>query len=179
MNNRRSTIIFWLTTLVLTVAGVAVVYAVKARPHTVPWDECSEVYRQYAHADGIEATFLRGYRVNDTLSIDVTLLQATDSAAWDSIRKDFNISTTYNHITQDAINRGKDVLSLVHTEKANAKTNPLDVTVASKRDRYVCIFHTAKPEQKSLIFDAILDKITNSLKTKQTLIPYEGMSRKV
>lgn len=152
--------------LIVVLGGIAY----RHWPRTVPWEECSALYRHYAHADGIEATFLRGYQVNDTLSIDVTLLQATDSAGWIALKKDFNMPIVENPIVIKAISRNKDVLSLIHTENIPAKTADLDVAVASKRDEYICIFHTANTEQKNIIVSAILDLITNSLKTKTKII---------
>ena len=152
--------------LIVVLGGIAY----RHWPRAVPWEECSTLYRHYAHADGIEATFIHNYKVNDTLSIDITLLQATDSAGWIALKKDFNMPIVENPIVIKAISRNKDVLSLIHTENIPAKTADLDVAVASKRDEYICIFHTANTEQKNIIVSAILDLITNSLKTKTKII---------
>ena len=160
----------WIITIAVVCLAVLGAVAWQRHARTVPWEECSALYRQYAHADGIEATFLRGYHVNDTLSIDVTLLQATDSAGWIALKKDFNMPIVENPIVIKAISRNKDVLSLIHTENIHAETADLDVAVASKRDEYICIFHTANTEQKNIIVSAILDLITNSLKTKTKII---------
>ena len=65
--------------------------AVKLWPRTVPYEECSELYRRYADAEGINATFIKGFHVNDTVDVDVTLLEATDSAGWEKLISDFNI----------------------------------------------------------------------------------------
>ena len=56
------------------------------------YSQCSELYRHYAAVDGIDATFIRDYPVNDTLLLDVTLLQAKDSADWERLVEDFGLT---------------------------------------------------------------------------------------
>ncbi len=61
-------------------------------PRTVPLEECSEVYRRYCDMEGIRASYVKDYRVNDTLTVGVTLLEAEDSAVWNELVKVFNVS---------------------------------------------------------------------------------------
>ena len=65
----------------LLVAGLAL--AVIRCPRTVPERECSEVYKRYHKVEGVRATYIKNYPLNDTLTIGVTLLEATDSAGWE------------------------------------------------------------------------------------------------
>ena len=165
---KTNRILWFLTVAMFLTAIASFLYALN--PWNIRGVETSELYQQYANTDGIEAAFIHNYKVNDTLSIDITLLQATDSAGWIALKKDFNMPIVENPIVIKAISRNKDVLSLIHTENIPAKTADLDVAVASKRDEYICIFHTANTEQKNIIVSAILDLITNSLKTKTKII---------
>lgn len=72
----------WLLTalLCLLVAGACVAYRVW--PRTVPFEQCSEVYQRYSDLPGIQASFIKDKQINDSVRVDVTLLQATDSTAW-------------------------------------------------------------------------------------------------
>ncbi|MBR4506765.1 MAG: hypothetical protein IKP21_08325, partial [Bacteroidales bacterium] len=73
------------TALLLTLAAVAVLggtLVLRLWPRSLPPEECSELYRAYMDTPGVDATFIRGFQVNDTVSVDVTLLQTTDSAGW-------------------------------------------------------------------------------------------------
>ncbi len=63
--------------------------AVLLIPRVVPFDQCSDVYKRYADMDGVDATFIKDYKVNDTVRVSVTLLQANDSA-WPHLTDDFN-----------------------------------------------------------------------------------------
>lgn len=58
-----------------------------------PTHAVSEVYTKYAGTDGLNVTFMKDYRVNDSVFTDVTLIEALDSTAWELIKKDFQIIT--------------------------------------------------------------------------------------
>ena len=58
-------------------------------PRTVPIDQCSDVYRQYQGQEGLEVSFVKQYRVNDTTAVDVTLIHATTDSAWVSLCEEF------------------------------------------------------------------------------------------
>ena len=63
----------------------------KLLPRLCPTCYASTLYRTYADVPGIDATFLKNFPLNDTLTIDVTILQATDSAGWERLKADFSI----------------------------------------------------------------------------------------
>ena len=58
-----------LATIPLVVLGILAL--VKLFPRTVPLEECSPLYRQYAGHEDIEATFVKDYPVDDTTLVDV------------------------------------------------------------------------------------------------------------
>lgn len=80
--------IFWLAGLALMLLIPAAVIAVRLWPRM----EGGGLYCTYADVPGIDATFLHGFPLNDTLTVDVTLLHASDSAGWERLKKDFNIT---------------------------------------------------------------------------------------
>ena len=61
-----------------------------------PWRgtkvETSELYNRYADKEGIEASFIKDYRVNDSVFVDVTVLEATTDSAWEELLHDFNMT---------------------------------------------------------------------------------------
>ena len=73
----------------LVIAGVGT--AVTYWPRTVPWDECSELYRRYAVCPDVSAAYIKDYRVNDSLTLSATILQAVTDTGWAMLRKDFNL----------------------------------------------------------------------------------------
>lgn len=78
-----------LINLAVILAAALAFLAVRYLPGVLSERKCSLVYQHYAHLPGIEATFVKGYPLNDTIPIDVTLLQATTDSAWQRLRADF------------------------------------------------------------------------------------------
>ncbi len=150
--------------LIVVLGGIAY----RHWPRTVPWEECSALYRQYAHADGIEATFLRGYQVNDNLSVDVTLLQATDSAGWQHLRKDIKISDYEEELFRQKTVAGINIMVI-----CGACSTKDQYVVASMRDRYACVFHTSNLEFREQIKEAIIEHTFQSTKHNKKLLQNE------
>ena len=73
----------------MVLVGGAVAW--KVWPRTVPADQCSVTYRHYADVAGIDASFIKDKRIGGGDCVDVTLLEATDSAAWVSLLRDFDM----------------------------------------------------------------------------------------
>ena len=86
---RRSQII----SIAIVLAGI-VLAVVLHRPRMLPVSKCSPVYREYYKTPGINAAYIKSYPLNDSIDIAVTILEATDSAAWDTLLHDFSFSQT-------------------------------------------------------------------------------------
>ena len=71
--------------LAIVAVGLLVCAAVALRPRQLPLEECSQLYRDYAHNPHVTVAFIKDFPVNDTLRVDVTTLQATDSTGWHSL----------------------------------------------------------------------------------------------
>lgn len=81
----------WIITIAVCLLLAAVVAVAVLLPRTVPEAECSDVYRRYAGRDDVAAGYIRDYRINDTVSVDVTVLEAQNDTAWSSLLNDFGI----------------------------------------------------------------------------------------
>lgn len=77
--------------LAIVLVGLAVSASFFLFPRQLPLEECSAEFLCYKDVDGIDASFLKDFPVNDTLRLDVTTLQATDSAGWERLKRDFHI----------------------------------------------------------------------------------------
>lgn len=102
MNTRRliERLASWPATLTLCLLIVLGALAVKLWPRTVPFEQCSEVYKKYAGADGVDATFLKDFRVNDSVAVDVVLLEARTDSAWGMLLQEFNITPPPQEVTE-------------------------------------------------------------------------------
>ena len=147
----------WLITFALLCLAVTLGYVWHRCAHTVPLAECSDIYRRYADTPGVNAAYIKDYRVNDTLTISATVLEATDSTGWETLYKDFKPAYRY----YQNLEKGRDALEAISIPPNN------DIAVVSHRDRYICIFHIENPIARKQIEDAIFDKIFFALTNKQ------------
>lgn len=96
---RYRTLIITLLSLLL-VGGAA---AWKFLPHTLSYDECSDVYRHFAdmRLPGVRVTYIQDKIVNDTLRLPVTLLQAENDEGWTVIDSLFGLTANRNILIND------------------------------------------------------------------------------
>lgn len=148
--------------LVVAVVGIVASYW----PRTVPWDECSELYRRYADSPDIRAAYIKDYRVNDSLTINATILEATTDSSWRSLLVTFH--DTITDAAMEPLKRGLDVLSILSSDRRpdSIMTND-EFAVLSRCDRYICVFHIQDSVQREKVLDGIIDKVIFSIKNKQ------------
>ena len=148
---KRSWIItIFLCMLLLAGGGIAVIL-----PRIVPFSESSDVYKKYSKMDGIEASFIKDFKINDTLTLDVTVLKANDTNAWEVISKDF----AFVALTPDqaqAIRSGKNLIVTKSTPKITTPSPDSfdkDLLAISHLNHTVTVFHvTRKCETFPIIF---------------------------
>ena len=96
---RHRTLIIIILSLLL-VGGAA---AWKFLPHTLSYDECSDVYRHFAdmRLPGVRVTYVQDKIINDTLRLPVTLLQAESDEGWAAIDSLFGLTADRNKLIND------------------------------------------------------------------------------
>lgn len=146
---------FGISILAVLLLALAAGWVFCCSSRTVPLEECSELYRHYADTEGIEATFVQGYRLNDSVRVDVTLLQATDSAAWQRLMKDFAIPILPPEYNELVIKNGSVSMRLFpkgHPER-NMDTTLLDndYLIYYRKMQNICIFHIDEEAQISAL----------------------------
>ena len=82
---------FWIIVGIIAVCEVFAVYLVTRWKYLFPKYEVSEVYTRYASTPGVDASFVKDYRVNDSVFVDATLLEATTDSGWAQLLHDFNL----------------------------------------------------------------------------------------
>ncbi|MCR4815772.1 MAG: hypothetical protein K5842_01120 [Bacteroidales bacterium] len=150
---------------IIFLAIVLVALAVRLWPRIVPFDLCSDVYKQYANVEGIDATFIKDYKVNDTVFVDVTLLEATDSVSWTTLKKDFEVPDPSPDF-QQFIDSGEDLIYVKLIPKTTASDTilnpyPNDVLAISPLNRTLTIFHIKNTEELNAVRHYNYDKSTN------------------
>jgi hypothetical protein len=140
----------WLTTLLLVLAVAAAVGTVFWR-HILPRWQVSDIYRHYEHVDGIAASYIHNYPVNDTLTLFVTLLEATSDSGWAVLVRDFEMDEL-SPLLQMLIDRGENlVFSKLIPKSRPSPSAGNDVLAYSYATRTVSIFHLANDEEKQAV----------------------------
>ena len=87
--------------------AVAAVLVVKYWHHTLPAEECGEVYCRYSNRDDLKVSFLKDFRINDSTTVDVTTLTAKDSASWESLMREMNKPESLIELMRKAVDEGR------------------------------------------------------------------------
>lgn len=154
----------WITIVLVPVVIVCILAAVKFWPRTVPLEDCSPVYRHYAEQEGVDASYVCQYQVDDTTFVDVTLLHATTDSAWVSLCLEF-ISPEYPDAFKEGVIHGNSVTHWgVSDDDPHILVTPsvvvdCDLLVISPPMMTICIFHTENETQRN----AIVAKTINDL----------------
>lgn len=150
---------------IIFLAIVLVALAVRLWPRTVPFDQCSDLYKQYVAVEGINATYIKDYKVNDTVFVDVTLLEATDSM-WHTLMKDFNIPTPDSDF-QQFIDAGENLVVTKLVDKTHYSrpaapcSSNCEIMAISYTTHSISVFHTVDAGERHAILYFNLDKSTN------------------
>ena len=149
-----------LTVLVCSfLVGVALVY--RYMQYVVPYWQCSEVYKRYHKVEGVQATYIKNYPVNDTLTIGVTLLEATDSAGWEYLKQAFAISTEMVRAAEkipsfDVWIRQtlKDHPEIRYDENddSSSDTKEVEIVAISNSKQEICVLHTQNEQERDAVF---------------------------
>lgn len=156
----------WLITIIICLVILGGGAVVLLLPQVVPFDQCSDVYKRYAKMNGVDATFIKDYKVNDSIRVNVTLLQATDSVSWNIIAKDLNvppppeIPDEYKGLFLQSNSFGYFIVKNKPNEDKQMHDKRKDICTFSREKVTICIFHTCDETQIDAILDNSIDEIT-------------------
>ncbi|MCR4813166.1 MAG: hypothetical protein K5867_11305 [Bacteroidales bacterium] len=109
-----------------------------------------DVFMRYKDSTAIDVSYVGGFKLNDTLRIAVTLLEAKDDAAWETLTNDFDMPTSLA-AAEDEENECSTVFRLAPRNNPYGNiTEPHDddcVVAISKSMRSICVFDTRNEGQ--------------------------------
>jgi hypothetical protein len=148
-------IIFVLVVVAAIVVGLAVRYV----PSVVPYWQCSEVYKRYSKVEGVCASYIKDYRINDTLTVGVTLLEATDSAGWKYLLQAFNIPQEMIELEEIDVwtwkafkNHPEEAYNLTVNDR-QVEQSDLEIVSISMKNQDICVFHTQNEQEHNEVFN--------------------------
>ena len=147
------------TLIVIVVIGG--VLAVRYLPPAIAYWRSSEVYKRYSRVEGVRATYIKDFPLNDTLTVAVTLLEATTDSGWAVLQEDFNVPVVPKEYEELFCGDSNKV-----SVEGVPKKVPLyfgedtiynDLIVTSRYRRTIAHFVITSREQKRLIINKHLD----------------------
>jgi hypothetical protein len=156
---------FWLIIAILALVEALVCYIAIQWKYIFPSNEVSEIYARYEKVEGIDVSFVKDYKVNDTVFVDVTLLEATDSVIWTTLKKDFEVPNPPPDV-QQFIDNGEDLIYVKVMPKSTTTDTILDsysnnLLAISHLKRTLTVFHIKNKEELNAVRHYNYDKSTN------------------
>ena len=145
--------------LVVSVACVLAVVAVKYLPALLCGGGESEVYHRYEHRDDLKVGFVKDYRIDDSTTVDVTTLTAKDSASWENLLREMNYPEMLIKIMNENLRNGNRGVGNYYCKKGLPETRTkIDVpnsqlVIVSPFEKCFYIFDVISKEQAHLIMD--------------------------
>ena len=133
------------------------VYVLHNSGRIFPSGEVGEVYRRYCNRDDIRVEFFKDFRINDSITVDVTTLTAADSASWEALLREMNKSEGGIKRMREAVNEGVYMLSeynceIGHPEKrVPFKAGCSWFVLLNPTEKTIYIFHILNREQVHII----------------------------
>ena len=160
---RTTTIVLSLIAFLLVLASLAV--SVKRHANV------SEVYRRYKDRDNLSVAFVKDYRIGDSIIVDVTTIEAKDSASWEQLLREMNMNEIIIRKLSNMRQKGIRGFHMYYCEKnhPDIRVIPDEKTdcsfvVSSPADRALYVFDIEHEEQSQAI---IYEKIKKIIYKKQ------------
>lgn len=153
---------FWGVFFIILAVALGVITLIYRWHRIFPTHEVSEIYSRYAKEEGIDAAFVKDYRVNDSVTVDVTVLEATTDSVWEVLLKYFNITPPPPEAI-GLIDMDKPLIRLANRQDyalpADSVATNNDVLSIVFSDRRICVFKTESMEQIKAINYHLFEKM--------------------
>ena len=140
--------------LVVSVACVLAVVAVKYLPALLCGGGESEVYHRYEHRDDLKVGFVKDYRIDDSTTVDVTTLTAKDSAGWEALLREMNVNELTIVKQRKTVEEGNAIVSEYYCAKNHPEKRVslkecmnFDLVIYSYFEKTIYVFNAKTQEQ--------------------------------
>lgn len=170
MNKRRKIGRFWLSVGIIMLIEALTVTLWYQHKNSTPPCEVSELFTHYAGREDMNVVFFKDFQLNDSVTADVTMMEALDSASWDMLVYDFGLEKHIPGCYSDPVIQStafKFAPRGNYRSKMDPNTDKFDndFVLLMYNWRIVMVF-TIETEQQYL---AIIDYIFKTTKTNEKL----------
>ncbi len=146
---------FWLAVGVVAVLEAIIICLAMQWKYLFPTREVGELYARYAEVEGIEASFIKDYKVNDSVFVDVTVIEAITDSAWAVLKDDFKLPVLPKEYERLAEAMSIDVWRA-------PRSNPYALITKRSPDDYIVA--VSRPKRTVYVFDTQNDIESNAVK---------------
>jgi hypothetical protein len=119
-----------------------------------PEAELEPLYHHYAARPNLTVAQVTGFQLNDTVKTDVVILVADDTAAWNSLKQEFDIRTS-----EGVTSWMGDIDHPAQRVKRNVR--PAWRAMAVHSDRTIAFYRVDNSLQYQALLDYQMDKLVN------------------
>lgn len=123
----------------------------------------SEAYLRYAPNPNLNVAFVEGFRLDDSTTVDVTVISAKDSATWTWMIEEFNISLMNNlALSKQWYTKPKSIgTRIVQKNDPSQHVTELihgefDIETISFYYKRICIYHIINQQQYNSVFQSVI-----------------------
>lgn len=159
-----------LTSIITVLAVAAMIMMVTAMK--IHHDGVSEVYSRYSDRADLSTSFVKGYCVGDSLTVDVTVIKAKSQEDWESLLAEMNVDTNIVSFFESADKSGNNIMTYYYCEKGHPEKhtvygNPdIQFVVCTPCGNYFLVFEPMGFSTNRKIIDHIYDKILHKPKSQ-------------
>ena len=143
---KKITILLFLSAMASMLFTASVIY----KRHS----SVSDTYTNYVGCPELDVAFIKDYRINDTLTVDVTTITANDSASWENLLKEMNLMEEQIELSRISYNAGRQFVGHYYCIK-NHPEHPIyrPIEEYSEFDCVVYVQHLKNTDRTLYIFD--------------------------
>ena len=133
------------------------VYVLHNSGRIFPSGEVGEVYRRYCNRDDVRVEFFKAFRIDDSTTVDVTTLTAKDSASWEALLREMNVSDLIIEICNKAAKKGNYTVAFYNCKKNHPEQHTeidipnTDYVLYSYKEYTLYVFDITSRKQRNAI----------------------------
>lgn len=152
---------FWARFGIILMIALGVITLVFRWHRIFPTDEVSELYTRYEHVEGLDVSYIKDFKVNDTVCVDVTMLEAKTDSAWALLKRDFEVAELTQEY-QDMIDNGMDMVFIrlitKSAQEAAGHSYTYNALAISHLLHTLTVFHTMSEAELDAVNQYTFDK---------------------
>ena len=165
MNPKKRAVRLWTFWAVMLATALAAITLVCRWHRVFPTGESSDLYQAYADNPEIHASFVKDFRVNDTMTVDVTVLEATTDSSWSLLMDDFGIPAIpeeFRELYARSVSVDFGLVSKCDTKTIDSDPDNNNVMASSRQRQTIWIFNTDNQTQREAIMSYKIFEISTN-----------------